>query len=1439
MFIVTQAFRTSVQQLDENLRFKKFPFLWFYCLALAILYNVYRKVSIFSTVLRIYFLLFLLNSTLAYAQAPSSIPASERAVLTSLYTATNGASWINNTNWNSSVGTECTWYGIICDSVNAHVIQIDLFNNNLVGVLPVFNTLAALREINVYGNKLSGQIPSLNGLSALIFFEVGNNQLTGSIPSLNGLINLQAFRVSNNFLTGSVPLAPSTLNAYGNKVVGDSKLCGNSLVSSGNNAIDSAWVAAAGNWFNCQSVPSIVLTTPGAPSIISVVPDNAQATIVFAASASNGGTDISGYTVNSFPAGGTDSNAGSTDLIHHVTGLTNGVSYTFTVTASNLVGQGNPSLASSPVIPVTTPGAPSIVSVTPGNGRATVKFNAPVSNGGTAITGYVVSSIPSDGADVTVNPLATSHLVLGLVNGTSYTFTVNASNSVGAGSDSLPSSPIIPATVPGVPTGISAIPGITSATVNFTAASSNGGSAITGYTVTSSPGGLTATSISPPILIKGLVSGLSYKFTVHATNAIGNSAESVDSNAVTPLQTLTVMGPVITGGFGHSVALKPDGTLWAWGHNFYGQLGNGTTNDVSVPESIGSSYAAVAAGDNHTLGLTADGGLWTWGANSSGQLGDGSQNVALKPQQIDSGYKIVAAGSLHSLAIKLNGDLYAWGANNYGQLGNGNASSTPSPVFVGANFIQVSAGISHTLGLKDDGSLYAWGANDHGQLGDGSTTARNAPGAPIDTNYLAISAAGYHSIGLKKDGTLWTWGSNSNGELGNNSVGDVNKPTQITPGTLYRAIAAGFNHNLALDTNHNLWTWGANDKGQFGNGSTTSSWVPIQIGTSGDFSYISAGTEYTVALKNDGSVWAMGANWFGQIGDGTLAHRQNTTLVSNETASGPLNLTGATQNISPDKLPPYWLEITKAANVSASITYNPADINQTGNVYVVAYLDPNSKLLTGTALPAGMVHASTITRSGTTLVAAVLTRGGWKQSAGGVATDSYHGNTVTLNSSNSNISVYDTTKFDLTKDVGIFCVAYAAGSAKGLMRSVVTGVGVSQNDCPPLQAANPADTQAPSIPLNVTAAAAGASQANLSWTGSADNVAVTTYNIYRGGTLIATLGNVMGYSDSTVAAGTTYSYSVMACDAALNCSAKSAAASVTIPAVSQSSFTVSASAGVNGSIAPASQLVASGKTANLTVTPNAGYTAVVSGCSGSLSGGIYTTGAILANCPISATFVVIPANQLSLIVGWNLLGNSVEAALDVNATFNDGNKVATVWKWIAATSKWAFYAPPANLADLAGYALSKGYDVLGTVNGGEGFWVNAKLAFTAPLPTGATVQSVSFAPAKANPVTAGGAHALLHNWSLVATGDSPTPASFDAAIATTLSMQPAAGNVYANLTTLWAWDAVHSNWYFWAPSLVNSGGLSGYIANKNYLDFSTMPNGALSPTTGFWVNMPP
>ncbi len=225
----------------------------------------------------------------------------------------------------------------------------------------------------------------------------------------------------------------------------------------------------------------------------------------------------------------------------------------------------------------------------------------------------------------------------------------------------------------------------------------------------------------------------------------------------------------------------------------------------------------------------------------------------------------------------------------------------------------------------------------------------------------------------------------------------------------------------------------------------------------------------------------------------------------------------------------------------------------------------------------------------------------------------------------------------------------------------------------------------------------------------------------------------------------------------------------------------------------------------------------------------------------------VPAANIAVLPGWNLVGNGFQSPIAVASTFNDAARVTAVWKWVTAGNAtgvaypaWAFYSP--SLGDGgAAYAASRGYDFLTTIGAGEGFWVNARAPFSVPLSIATAVPSSSFMPAVANPATAGGAHALPQGWSLVATGDSPTPARFGSAIATALATPPSAGQVYTNLTTLWAWDATRRGWYFWAPSLVNSSGLASYIANKGYLDFAattTVPAGTLSPTTGFWVNMP-
>jgi len=272
---------------------------------------------------------------------------------------------------------------------------------------------------------------------------------------------------------------------------------------------------------------------PGTPTGITAKAGNAQATVTFTPPTTNGGSPITGYTVISNPAGGVDTDAGTTSTTHVVTGLTNGKPYTFTVTATNSAGTGAASSPSNKVTPQagpTVPGVPKIVTVTPGNGQATVSFTLP-SNGGSPITSFTVISSPEAKKGTGVgSPIS----VKGLTNGTAYTFTVRATNKIGTGPASSPSSPVTPATIPGAPLNVTAKSGNAQATVSFNAPASNGGSPITSYTVTCSPGGKIASGKVSPITVNGLSNGTSYTFTVKATNKVGTGPASSPSNSVTP-----------------------------------------------------------------------------------------------------------------------------------------------------------------------------------------------------------------------------------------------------------------------------------------------------------------------------------------------------------------------------------------------------------------------------------------------------------------------------------------------------------------------------------------------------------------------------------------------------------------------------------------------------------------------------------------------------------------------------------------------------------------------------------------------------------------------------------------------------------------------------------------------------------------------------------------
>jgi hypothetical protein len=289
-------------------------------------------------------------------------------------------------------------------------------------------------------------------------------------------------------------------------------------------------------------------TAPDAPTITGVVSGNAQATVSFTAPSSNGGSAITSYTATSSPGGLTGTVSQSGDGTITVTGLTNGTGYTFTVTATNAIGTSVASAASSSVTPLGAPSSPTITGVVSGDAQVAVSFTAPSSNGGSAITSYTATSSPGGFTGAVSQSGDGTITVSGLTNGTPYTFTVTATNAIGTSVASAASSSVTPLGAPSSPTITGVVSGDAQVAVSFTAPSSNGGSAITSYTATSSLGSITGTisqSGDGTITVTGLTNGTPYTFTVTATNAIGTSVASAASSLVTPLGSPS--SPTITG----------------------------------------------------------------------------------------------------------------------------------------------------------------------------------------------------------------------------------------------------------------------------------------------------------------------------------------------------------------------------------------------------------------------------------------------------------------------------------------------------------------------------------------------------------------------------------------------------------------------------------------------------------------------------------------------------------------------------------------------------------------------------------------------------------------------------------------------------------------------------------------------------------------------------
>ncbi|MGG1517866.1 fibronectin type III domain-containing protein [Paenibacillus oryzisoli] len=341
---------------------------------------------------------------------------------------------------------------------------------------------------------------------------------------------------------------------------------------------------------------------PGAPTDVTAEMGNGEAMVSFTAPADNGGTEIASYTVTASPGGRTATGTGSPITI---TGLTNGTSYTFTVKATNSALTSAPSAASNAVVPMTVAGAPTNVTAEWGNSQATVSFDPPADNGGSAVTQYTVTVSPGGR---TVTGSSSPITVTDLTNGTSYTFTVTATNAVGSSSASGSSSAVTPATVPQVPTNVVAARGDGQATVSFDAPADNGGSAVTSYTVTASPGGRTAAGSASPITVTGLTNGTTYTFTVAATNVAGSSEVSTPTAEITPAAVPSVpTGVTVEEGEGEVTVRfttpSSDGGSTITGYTVMvspgGRTVSGTTSPITVTDLVyGVPYSFTVAATN-------------------------------------------------------------------------------------------------------------------------------------------------------------------------------------------------------------------------------------------------------------------------------------------------------------------------------------------------------------------------------------------------------------------------------------------------------------------------------------------------------------------------------------------------------------------------------------------------------------------------------------------------------------------------------------------------------------------------------------------------------------------------------------------------------------------------------------------------------------------------
>lgn len=363
---------------------------------------------------------------------------------------------------------------------------------------------------------------------------------------------------------------------------------------------------------------------------------------------------------------------------------------------------------------------------------------------------------------------------------------------------------------------------------------------------------------------------LSHVAAAWGDNEYGNLGDGTFAQRLTAVNVGSNVSQVAAG-YDHSLAVISDGSVWSWGSNTSGQLGTGSAQSSASPQlvsGISGTVTQVAAGWYHSLALASDGTVWAWGNNQYGELGDGNVIQSDSPVKLGlSNVTQIAAGDDWSLALRSDGTVWAWGNNLYNELGEQvpdvyDASDVPVQVAGLSGVTQIAAGASFGMAVQTTvklgfvrHSLRTWGQNTFGQVGNGQLTDIFSPGGVIDPYQVpgipapaTIAAGSEFAVMVGTDGSVWGWGEDTYGNLGVGSGnGFIYSPTQtLNPGSGIIQLAAGDEHVLGLRSDGTVVAWGGNFYGQLGDGTTTPSVTPVQVPGLSGVTQVSAGLDYSL-----------------------------------------------------------------------------------------------------------------------------------------------------------------------------------------------------------------------------------------------------------------------------------------------------------------------------------------------------------------------------------------------------------------------------------------------------------------------------------------------------------------------------------------------------------------------------------------------------------------